>query len=236
MKVTFQRANSDRFQLNFKGSIVQMSREGVLTEEIVLSKSKANSLAEVKNLNLWGLKLEDVTVVRKIPNVETIALSVNSLVSLEPFSHCPNLKELYLRRNNISSFDELAHLRKLAELRVLWLTDNPITKDAKYRSFTIATLPQLTKLDEVDIKPEEREEAAKAFPRPAAPTRQPAPAPTPPPAPVAAEARPNVPAATPAPSVKGNHILEAINLLIQDLDKESLQRLHSSIGQLIGKH
>jgi hypothetical protein len=199
----------------------------VLTEETVLAKSKANSLAEVKNLNFWGTKLEDVSVVARMPNVETIALSVNELVSLEPFSHCPNLRELYLRKNKIAAFSELLYLRDLGNLRVLWLTDNPITEDPRYRSLAIATLPQLSKLDEVDISAQEKEEAAKAFPTPKSVIGTPS-SPARPAAAAAAPARhPSKPAA--------NHTLQAIQLLIQDLDKDGLQTLYDSIAQMIRK-
>ena len=137
----------------------------VLTEAVVLQKSKAKSLEEVHNVNAWGSQLSDVSIVARMPNVVTMALSVNEVASLEPFSHCPKLSELYLRKNKISSLRELVHLQKLP-LRVLWLSDNPIVDEPDYRLFTIACLTHLTKLDEVEITDEERAKAKAKFPHP----------------------------------------------------------------------
>lgn len=59
------------------------------------------SLAEVRNLNLWGLDLEDVSIIARMPNAEVLSLSVNKIASLQPFSLCPKLQELYLRKNEV---------------------------------------------------------------------------------------------------------------------------------------
>lgn len=69
-----------------------------LEEQYVLSKTKATSLADVRNLNLWGNGITDVSVrmhtkrvwvvslysrnvflqvVARMPNVEVLSLSVN---------------------------------------------------------------------------------------------------------------------------------------------------------------
>jgi hypothetical protein len=136
----------------------------VLTEALVLSKSKTASLADVRSLTLWGFRLCDISIVSRMTNAETLALSVNEIRTLEPFSHCPKLHELFLRKNHIAELSELDHLRGLSELRVLWLSDNPITDQPGYRDYTIARLPQLTKLDEIDITPDDREAAMDKFP------------------------------------------------------------------------
>lgn len=36
----------------------------LLSEELVLSKTRADDLAEVKNLNLWGSDLSDVSILQ----------------------------------------------------------------------------------------------------------------------------------------------------------------------------
>lgn len=134
-----------------------------LTEEQLLKKSKASSLDEIKNLNLWGQKLEDVSIVSKLPNIETISLSVNEIKTLAPFQSCLHLRELFLRRNKIPSLSEIKYLTTLPNLQTLWLSDNPITKESNYRKLVIAMLPHLTKLDEVDITQQERDEATKFY-------------------------------------------------------------------------
>lgn len=134
-----------------------------LTEEQLLKKSKASSLDEIKNLNLWGQKLEDISIVSKLPNIETIALSVNEIKTLAPFQSCRHLRELFLRRNKIPSLSEIKYLTDLPALQTLWLADNPITQEQNYRKIVIAMLPHLTKLDEVDISQQERDEATKFY-------------------------------------------------------------------------
>lgn len=73
--------------------------------------------------------------------------SVNSISSLEDFSHCDNLQELYIRKNNIAELSEIRHLRDLPKLRNLWLADNPCAECSDYRLTVIRALPQLQKLD-----------------------------------------------------------------------------------------
>mmetsp|Transcript_25083 Transcript_25083/g.11959 ORF Transcript_25083/g.11959 Transcript_25083/m.11959 type:complete len:96 (-) Transcript_25083:127-414(-) len=90
-----------------------------LTEELVLMRSKADKLISVKNLNLWGNDLEDVRILRDMPNVEVLSLSVNKITSLREFGHCKKLTELYLRKNMITDLNEIKYLQDLPNLRVL---------------------------------------------------------------------------------------------------------------------
>ena len=45
-----------------------------LTEEMVVARTRISDLASVKKLNCWGADLCDVTLLRKMPNVEVLAL------------------------------------------------------------------------------------------------------------------------------------------------------------------
>ena len=144
-----------------------MSKKTVaLTAETILKKAKVSSLNDVQHLNFWGHSLEDVSIIAQCPNVETIALSVNNVKTLKPFSNCHKLKELFLRKNDIGKLNELYYLRGVASLQTLWLTDNPLFQEKDYRLFCIALLPQITKLDEVDITKDEIQLAKKMFPNP----------------------------------------------------------------------
>uniref|UniRef100_A0A8D2MG31 Cilia and flagella associated protein 410 n=1 Tax=Zonotrichia albicollis TaxID=44394 RepID=A0A8D2MG31_ZONAL len=69
--------------------------------------------------------LAQISICRDLPNIEVITFSVNGISDLEPLHQCQNLSELYLRRNNIRSLDELFYLKTLPRLRVLWLAENP---------------------------------------------------------------------------------------------------------------
>ena len=78
-----------------------------LTAELVIARSKTDNLYLIKNLNLWGNDLEDIRLLRQMPNVEVLSLSVNKIASLKEFSNCPKLQELYLRKNNITDLTEI---------------------------------------------------------------------------------------------------------------------------------
>jgi len=71
------------------------------------------------------------------------------------------LLELYLRKNNISDLSEIRYLTNLPNLKVLWLSENPCVEVTNYREIVIKVLPNLTKLDNTPITPEEKAVAAK---------------------------------------------------------------------------
>lgn len=133
-----------------------------LTKELILSKCKVQNLDEVRNLNLWGSELDDISIIKELKNVEVVSLSVNKIKSLKYFSSCSKLTELYLRKNVIEDLDELYHLIECKLLRILWLGENPCCNNPNYRSMTIRILPQILKLDNIVIENEEREENNKA--------------------------------------------------------------------------
>lgn len=70
-----------------------------LTKEIVLEKCKKQNFNDIKNINLWGSDLDDVSLIRQLSNLEVVSLSVNRIHTLEDFSFCPRIQELYLRKN-----------------------------------------------------------------------------------------------------------------------------------------
>ncbi|XP_063284881.1 cilia- and flagella-associated protein 410 isoform X2 [Pelobates fuscus] len=120
-----------------------------LTRKQVLSRAKASELESIRKLNCWGSRLTDISICHELPNIEVMTLSVNSIFTLEPLSHCQNLTELYLRKNNISNLCELYYLKQLPRLKILWLSENPCcgTDPHKYRMTVIRNLPNLQKLD-----------------------------------------------------------------------------------------
>ena len=66
-----------------------------LTRELIVQKIRSDRLGSIKNLNLWGTNLDDVSLIQEMPSLEIISLSVNKIRSLKPFSGLPNLRELY---------------------------------------------------------------------------------------------------------------------------------------------
>ena len=56
-----------------------------LTPDFILQKCKTDRLASIKNLNLWGNKLEDISALAEVPNMEICSLSLNNITSLKVF-------------------------------------------------------------------------------------------------------------------------------------------------------
>ena len=134
-----------------------------LTRELIVQKIRSDRLGSIKNLNLWGTNLDDVSLIQEMPSLEIISLSVNKIRSLKPFAGLPNLRELYLRNNMISDLNEIKNLMDCENLQILWLKENPIADNPNYRNIIISALPQLVKLDDILITEEERLNAEKGI-------------------------------------------------------------------------
>ncbi|XP_045457594.1 uncharacterized protein LOC123667799 [Melitaea cinxia] len=130
-----------------------------LTEEMVIARSKQSDLSAIKKLNCWGAELGDVSLLRRMPNVEVLALSINKIRSLVDFAGCRRLRELYVRKNEIRDLAEIRHLRHLPDLTSLWLDENPCTLHPEYRMTVLRNLPNLEKLDNLVVQAEEVQEA-----------------------------------------------------------------------------
>eukprot|EP01065_Artemidia_motanka_P025598 TRINITY_DN3059_c0_g1_i1.p1 TRINITY_DN3059_c0_g1~~TRINITY_DN3059_c0_g1_i1.p1 ORF type:complete len:440 (+),score=126.93 TRINITY_DN3059_c0_g1_i1:71-1390(+) len=129
----------------------------ILTEHLILQKSKADNVVHVRNLNVWGMDLVNADILSTLPNLEVCSLSVNAISNLEVFSKCGCLRELYLRKNAIRDLSEVRHLQKCRKLTSLWLSENPCADDPDYRATVIGMLPGLQKLDDQDITEGERD-------------------------------------------------------------------------------
>lgn len=127
----------------------------VLTADDVIKGARVGALSEVVNFNSLGNDLHDLSILAQMPQVEVLSLSINNLKSLRFFQPCDRLRELYLRRNEIEDLAELGYLTGLAELKVLWLSHNPIASNPNYRMTVLRALPALQKLDDTDVTPEE---------------------------------------------------------------------------------
>ena len=132
-----------------------------LTRELIAQKVKSDRIESIRNLNLWGSNIDDVSIIQEMPSLEIVSLSVNKIRSLRPFANLQNLRELYLRRNLIANLNEIKYLTSCENLSVLWLSENPICDNPNYRAVVVGVLPQLNKLDDVVITEEERLKAEK---------------------------------------------------------------------------
>ena len=132
-----------------------------LSRELIAQKVKSDRIESIRNLNLWGSNIEDISIIEEMPSLEIVSLSVNKIRTLRPFANLANLRELYLRRNLITNLNEIKYLTDCQNLNVLWLSENPICDNPNYRAVVICILPQLQKLDDIAITEEEREKAEK---------------------------------------------------------------------------
>lgn len=131
----------------------------VLSESMVLAKTRSQDLKSVINFNCWGSGLKDISLIRQLVNVEVIGLSCNEITTLEDFAYCPKLRELILRKNNIKSIAEVAHLQGLTKLTSLWLGENPCAETTyNYRKVVLKNLPNLTVLDNIPVTQDELRE------------------------------------------------------------------------------
>lgn len=112
-------------------------------------------------MNLWGNDLDDISIIKEMPNIEICSLSLNKIFTLKDFAYCKKLTELYLRKNLVTDLQEIKYLTHCPSLKVLWLWDNPIAEHKFYRPYIIKLLPNLIKLDNNGVTPEERAEAQK---------------------------------------------------------------------------
>ncbi|OHT16706.1 Leucine Rich Repeat family protein [Tritrichomonas foetus] len=129
----------------------EKSKQGILNELMIFQKTRTQNLLDVRTLNMWGYELEDVTILSKLTNAETISLPINKIRTLAPFQTCRSLKNLLLRQNNISDLNEIEYLADLPNLRNLTLADNPIASIPGYRETVISAIPQLEKLDDIEV-------------------------------------------------------------------------------------
>ncbi|EAR86710.2 hypothetical protein TTHERM_00197740 (macronuclear) [Tetrahymena thermophila SB210] len=127
-----------------------------LSEDLIKQKTRQDSLQMIRNLNLWGQDIDDLKVLRNMPNLEVLSLSVNKITTLKDIEYCHKLQELYLRKNSIADISEIKYLSQLKQLKVLWLSDNPCASIPNYREIVIKSLPYLEKLDNVNITPEDK--------------------------------------------------------------------------------
>lgn len=218
-----------------------------LTTELVLMRSKAERLENVKNLNLWGNELEDVQVLRNMPNVEILSLSVNKINTLRDFRYCSHLTELYLRKNLIADINEIRYLQGLPNLKVLWLMDNPCAEQSDYRAFVIRNLPNLEKLDSNVVTAQEKSAYANgsaSVPIPSQPSNPPSsqissapPLDTPPPrrepprSSSSVERRAVRKPRTEAGENRNENILCAVLALLKELDENGLEIIRRDIDR-----
>uniref|UniRef100_A0A0N5A5C7 Protein C21orf2 n=1 Tax=Parastrongyloides trichosuri TaxID=131310 RepID=A0A0N5A5C7_PARTI len=125
-----------------------------LTSAIIYSRTRC-STDTVKKINLWGCEIDDISICQEMVNIQVLSLSRNKIKTCEPLQYCKNLEELYLRGNEIEDFHEFDWLKGLKKLKILWIDENPCTKNIDYRRTIVKLIPTLTKLDDRCVSEED---------------------------------------------------------------------------------
>ncbi len=123
-----------------------------LTIEFVLSRTNNNNPKNIKSLNLWNNKISDISMLSEFPSLEIISLSTNQVKDISVFKKLKNIRELYLKDNQITDLNQIENLKNCKKLEKLVLKDNPIANDPNYIYKIIEILPQLKRIDDIDIK------------------------------------------------------------------------------------
>ena len=126
-----------------------MSRK--LTIELIVQESNNKNISNLSTLNISGKSITDISILSKFPSLENITLSKNQIKDLSSFKNLKNIKNLNLKENKIIDFNQLESLKNCKQLEFLCLKDNPISKDPNYLQKIKEILPQLKKLDDIEI-------------------------------------------------------------------------------------
>ena len=58
-----------------------------LTLDLIIQKCKTDNLNKIKKLDVWSSELEEVSLVKDMPNLEICSLSLNQISSLKYFGY-----------------------------------------------------------------------------------------------------------------------------------------------------
>ena len=141
--------------------------EGVIStmEEITLHQQKIDRITllnsacrKLKIIYLQNNNIRKIENINRLKDLDYLNLAINKIEQVEGLSRCESLQKLDFTVNRIGARGLLTVERLAANERMneLYLTGNPCTLIAEYRAFVVAVIPQLTKLDGVDILPSER--------------------------------------------------------------------------------
>jgi hypothetical protein len=128
-----------------------------------------NFIEEIQNIgHLINLKWLDLSLNKKKRNKgkerhthqEDLSLYSNKISVIEGLDKCNNLQCLSLGNNRIDSLEQIIKLRQLKSLRMLTLSDNPISNNnVDYRNYVMAYVDTIKYLDYALIDPVLREKA-----------------------------------------------------------------------------
>jgi len=172
---------------------IEGRRNGVcLTEELIRRKAEHNDgmLSTLEEIALHQLEIEKIETLNNCRCLKIVYLQSNLIFKIEGLHKLKKLDYLNLALNNISRIENLEGCEALYKLdltcnfidcdelytvgalknntllRDLYLTGNPCAQhwESGYRDYVVATLPQIEKLDGVEVLRAERIKAMQRLP------------------------------------------------------------------------
>ena len=122
-----------------------------LTLELILSETNNKNITNLLTLNINGKNINDVSILSKIPTLENVSLVKNNIKDLSVFKNLKNIKNLNLKDNKITELNQIELLKNCKNLESLNLKENPISNEPNYLQKIREILPQLKKLDDIEL-------------------------------------------------------------------------------------
>lgn len=130
---------------------LSLHQEDLLKIELIDTQCRNLKILYLQN-NLIG-KIENLS---RLKALNYLNLALNNVLVLEGLEGCEMLEKLDLTVNFIADLRNVKKLRVNRHLNELYLTGNPCSLLDGYREYVVASLPQLKKLDGVNITRSER--------------------------------------------------------------------------------
>jgi len=159
----------------------------------MLTRIEPLPLPQLKSLYLQNNRITKIEHLDMVPRLEVLWLSSNRLKSLEGIEACSNLRELWIAENGIralgghlqglarlegfniagnviADYSDIQTLSVNSRLKTVSFDDahfgpNPVVSADGYRTFSICYLPQVQRLDGVEVTPNDRDAARGEFTR-----------------------------------------------------------------------
>jgi Leucine-rich repeat (LRR) protein len=116
-------------------------------------------LTNLKWLDLSFNKIHRIQGLDKLSKLEDLSLYSNYIKKIDGLWNCSSLQCLSLGNNKIESLEEVQQLRKIRSLRMLTLSDNPVTDQPDYKTVVLAFISELKYLDYRLVMQEDRNTA-----------------------------------------------------------------------------
>ncbi|XP_019855472.1 PREDICTED: leucine-rich repeat and IQ domain-containing protein 1-like isoform X1 [Amphimedon queenslandica] len=109
----------------------------------------------LREIDISGNSLSDMTSIEGawLPSLQTLKVSNNCISSISSLTCCIMLTTFDIRNNSLYNFPSfLQSIRGCYYLKHVLLDGNPITHEPKFKAHLLKALPQLQKLNDVELK------------------------------------------------------------------------------------